>query len=356
MGLHWGAPSLKALLPVHLWDRIQSVQVDANHPTAERDSLNFFNAQTGEVMASIPVRYFYRLRRRKLRGLLVEGLDIRYGKELRSVEYSTDGELATACFEDGTSISSQVVVGTDGARSTLRQTLLGPQCGSTQRLPYSATFVQARYSAEQARFLRQFHPLYLAGINPAGYFSFFGMHDVHDPDHPETWTFFFYISWHSPFEEQEKTAHWDNKQRLQQVKALSKVFTDPWRSAFDWLPDDHQVWYMGLSDFDPGVGQHRWDNHGGRVTMAGDAAHAMTYQRGQGLNHSITDAAKLAEAIHRFVSGRATRADAIGAYEEEMIARAGGEVRTSTVNTEMLHNWEKVQESPIMRAGMTPER
>ena len=88
--------------------------------------------------------------------------------------------------------------------------------------------------------------------------------------------------------------------------------------------------------------------------MAGDAAHAMTYQRGQGLNHSVTDAAKLTEAVQQFVSGKTTRAEAISSYEEEMVARAGGEVRLSTMNTGMLHNWQKVQESPIMRSGMTP--
>lgn len=90
--------------------------------------------------------------------------------------------------------------------------------------------------------------------------------------------------------------------------------------------------------------------------MAGDAAHAMPHQRGQGLNHSITDAAKLVDAIQQFASGKATQADAITSYEEEMISRAGGEVRTSTFNTAMLHNWEKVQQSPVMRSGMTPQQ
>lgn len=352
MGLHWGAASLRTLLPDHLWERIQSVQVDTSTPTAPHDFLDFYNAQSGQVMASIPVEYFYRLRRRKLRGLLVDGLDVRYGKQLRSVEYASDGSLATASFEDGTSLSAQLVVGTDGAKSTLRSSLLGPQSGSIQRLPYCATFVQARYTADQARFLRQFHPLYLAGISPAGYFSFFGMQDVHDPDCPETWTFFFYISWYSPLEEQDRTVDWTNAQRLQQVKELSRFFTDPFKSACDWLPDDQQVWYMGLSDFDPGASHHRWDNHDGRATMAGDAAHAMTYQRGQGLNHSITDAAKLTDAIQKFMSGKVSRADAIATYEQEMIARAGGEVRLSTVNTGMLHNWQKVLESPVMQAGI----
>ena len=90
--------------------------------------------------------------------------------------------------------------------------------------------------------------------------------------------------------------------------------------------------------------------------MAGDAAHTMTYQRGQGLNHSITDAAKLADAIKQFASGKTTQADAISSYEKEMIDRTGGEVRVSTVNTGMLHNWEKVQQSPVMRSGMKPQQ
>ncbi|RAK97983.1 FAD-dependent oxidoreductase [Aspergillus ibericus CBS 121593] len=352
MGLHWGASSLKALLSEEQWARIQSVQVDPNEPTAEHDALKFFNGQSGEIMASIPARLFYRLRRRKLRDLMEQGLDVRYGKKLDAIEYSADGQYAVAIFEDGSSLLSKLIVGADGAQSKTRQLLLGPGLGQVRRLPYCATFVQAQYSAERARFLRQFHPLYLAGINPEGYFSFFGVHDATDRDKPETWTFFFYISWHSSLQEQKETAGWTNSQRLKQVKKFAQSFTDPWRSAFEWLPDDHQAWYMGLSDFDPRAKDHRWDNHGGRVTLAGDAAHAMTYQRGQGLNHSITDAANLVEAVRRMVCGTATQASAIADYEDEMIARAGGEVSLSTVNTVMLHDWQKVLQSPVLTSGM----
>ncbi|GKZ20517.1 hypothetical protein AbraIFM66951_005841 [Aspergillus brasiliensis] len=352
MGLHWGAGPLQALLPEEQWSRIQSVQVDPNEPTAEQDALNFLNGQSGEAMASIPARYFYRLRRRKLRALMEQGLDIRYGKRLQDIQYSADGKHATAIFEDGSSIVARIIVGADGARSTIRRVLLGPSRGEVRRLPYCATFVQAQYSAERARYLRQFHPLYIAGINPAGYFSFFGLHDATDRERPETWTFFFYISWHSSLQEQRETAGWSNAQRLAQVKKFAKTYTDPWKSAFEWLPDDQQVWYMGLSDFDPRDPSHRWDNHGGRVTLAGDAAHAMTYQRGQGLNHSITDAANLVEAVRRIVSGEATQAGAIKEYEDEMIARAGSEVGLSTVNTAMLHDWHKVLQSPVMTSGM----
>ncbi|EFQ97204.1 hypothetical protein MGYG_00246 [Nannizzia gypsea CBS 118893] len=138
-----------------------------------------------------------------------------------------------------------------------------------------------------------------------------------------------YISWKYSLEEpRPDRPPWSNKQRLD------------------------QVWYMGLTDFDPGSEGHYWNNHGGRVTLAGDAAHAMTYQRGQGLNHSVTDAAKLVNAVTDAVSGLSSQATSISAYEDEMIARTGGEVRLSTVNTEMLHDWERVLASPVLTSGM----
>ncbi|KAL4950094.1 hypothetical protein BDW69DRAFT_172860 [Aspergillus filifer] len=352
MGLHWGTESLRSLMPESMWERIQTIQVDPSTPTAPTDAIQFLNGQTGEKMTSVPANNFYRLRRRKLRRLLFEGLDIRFGQQITNIHYSNDGKHATAHFANGSKIKASLIVGTDGARSTVRNLLLGPQ-GAIRTLPYCATFIQARYTAEQARFLRNFHPLFLASINPAGFFSFFGLHDVPNPDRPETWTFFFYISWHSPIEEQEATKDWTNAQRLQQAKEFSKHFVDPWRSAYSWLPDDQEVWYMSLTDFDPGAEGHQWDTHDGRVTLAGDAAHAMTYQRGQGLNHSITDAGRLVSSIKDFYNGKKSRVDAIDEYEKEMIERAGGEVRMSTTNTEMVHHWEKVLKSPIMTSGMT---
>ncbi|KAL4945248.1 hypothetical protein BDV06DRAFT_231415 [Aspergillus oleicola] len=352
MGLHWGTESLHSLMPDSMWARIQSIQVDPSTPTAPTDAIQFLNGRSGEHMTSVPANNFYRLRRRKLRRLLSEGLDIRFGHQITNIHYSDDGKHATADFSNGPSITASLIVGTDGARSTVRNLLLGPQ-GAIRTLPYCASFIQARYTAEQARFLRSFHPLFLASINPAGFFSFFGLHDVPDPDKPETWTFFFYISWHSTLEEQEATKGWTNAQRLQQAKEFSEHFTDPWKSAYSWLPDDQEVWYMSLTDFDPGAESHRWDTHNGRITLAGDAAHAMTYQRGQGLNHSITDAGKLVSCIKDFYNAKKSKVDAINEYEKEMFERAGGEVRMSTTNTEMVHHWEKVLKSPIMTSGMT---
>jgi 2-polyprenyl-6-methoxyphenol hydroxylase-like FAD-dependent oxidoreductase len=351
MGLHWGAPVLKSLMPDGWWDRIQSVQVDASVPTKELDTLSFIQGDTGETMAAFTFGPFYRLRRSKLRDLLSQGLDIQYNKRLSNISYAKDGNSVTAHFGDGTSATGSMLVGADGARSMTRQLLLGPERGAINRIPFSATFVQCKFSTEQALFLRKFHPLFLASAHPENKFAFFGMHDAADPDDPSTWTFFYYISWPSSLEEQDATANWTDAQRLAQQKELSKSFCDPWKSAYEWTPDDAPVWHMGLTDWDPGLDGHRWDNHDGLVTMVGDAVHPMTYQRGQGLNHSVTDAGNLRDALIKIKDG-ADRKKTITAFEEEMIARGGGEVRDGTANTTLLHDWEKVRYSPFFTKGV----
>lgn len=351
MGLHWGAPILKGLMPDNQFDeKVQSLQVDPHVPTKDVDDLIWLKGDTGERLATITFGPFYRLRRSKLRDLLSQNLDIQYGKHLQNITYAEDGTNVTAHFSDGTSVSGSLLVGADGARSTTRSLLLGSEFGAINHIPYCATFIQQRFTTEQALYLRSFHPLFLASAHPNNTFAFFGMHDA-DSTEPSDWVFFFYVSWHSSLEEQEATKHWTDAQRVKQQKGLAKHFCDPWKSALEWTPDDASAWYLGLTDWDPGMEGRRWDNHGGLVTLVGDACHPMTYQRGQGLNHSVTDAGKLRDALLRKQEG-ASQTEVITAFEDEMIKRGGTEVRDGTANTEALHDWERIKESPLFKKGM----
>jgi len=350
MGLHWGFPILKSLIPDASAAQLQSVEVDPHTPTKPVDVLSFLNGRTGEVLGAFEVPNFHRLRRSKLRALLSKDLDIKFSKRLKDIVYDPDGAKVTAIFEDGERVTGRLIVGADGARSSVRKTLLGPEFAASTRLPYAATFIQAKYTREQAIFLRSFHPLFLAAPHPDGLFAFFGLQDAPDPDKPESWTFFFYISWYSSIETQdEETKTFSDRDRLKQVRELGKGYTEPWKSAFEWLPEDQPPWYFGLTVWDPSLPEHQWDTHGGRVTLAGDAAHPMTYQRGQGLNHSITDAGKLVEGI----KSTTDLASTIATYEAEMKSRAGEEVGLSVINTRMLHDWAQVLQSPVMKAGLS---
>ncbi|EUC31171.1 hypothetical protein COCCADRAFT_6895 [Bipolaris zeicola 26-R-13] len=352
MGLHWAAPVLQSLMPRGWWEQhVQSLQVDPNHPTKPLDTLKWLRGDTGELVAAITFGPFYRLRRSKLRQLLSHGIDIRYNLPLHAISHPPHGRSVTAHFADGSTATGSILVGADGAHSVTRSLLLGPQLGAINPIPYAATFVQSTFTKEQALHLRSFHPLYLASAHPNNYFAFFGMQHAPDANDPSTWTFFYYISWRSSLEEQEATKHWTSAQRLAQQKELAKQFCDPWKSALEWTPDDTPVWYLGLTEWDPSLHAHRWDNHNGRVTMVGDAVHPMTYQRGQGLNHSVTDAGKLCDAITRIHAGQDRKA-AITAYEDEVIKRGGAEVRDCTANTVMLHDWERVRQSPLFTKGL----
>jgi len=53
-----------------------------------------------------------------------------------------------------------------------------------------------------------------------------------------------------------------------------------------------------------------------------------------------------------FTAGEQKQDAAIAAYEKEMIERTGAEVRISTQNTIMLHEWEKAMQSPVFRKGL----
>ena len=204
--------------------QLQSAQVDPNTPTKAFDNLSFLNGSTSEVMSSPEIPNFHRLRRSKLRALLSEDLDVRWNKKLADIVYELDGKSITGIFEDGERMTGSLIVGADGARSVVRRKLLPRDASTNTRLPYSATFVQAKFTREQALFLRSFHPLYIAAPHPDGYFAFFGLQHAPSPVEPENWTFFFYISWNSTLEQQDEERNtFGNKERLVQVKKKSKA-------------------------------------------------------------------------------------------------------------------------------------
>jgi 2-polyprenyl-6-methoxyphenol hydroxylase-like FAD-dependent oxidoreductase len=82
----------------------------------------------------------------------------------------------------------------------------------------------------------------------------------------------------------------------------------------------------------------------------------MDTERGQGLNHGIADAAKLVREYKAALAGQKTFQEVAEAYKFEMVDRAGDEVKTSLENTEMLHDWQRMEKSPIMQRGGNPRQ
>jgi len=63
----------------------------------------------------------------------------------------------------------------------------------------------------------------------------------------------------------------DDATRLAQLKEKASIQAEPFRSAVQWMPEDTEITYNSMAYWEPVP----WDNHSGRVTLAGDAVHPM---------------------------------------------------------------------------------
>ncbi|RAL06544.1 FAD-dependent oxidoreductase [Aspergillus homomorphus CBS 101889] len=274
-GLHWGAEPLRKLVPAHVFSQIEAAQVDPHVATKDTDRLPFKNGATGELIMHIESAKFYRLRRDKFRAMLLTDLapdhEIQRGKELADLTYSLDGKTITAHFADNTSATGAILIATDGPHSRTRTLLVGEARAKPTPIDFASTMCFSTHTGEHALFLRAppHHPLYSTRSGRT---------------QTESWVFFHYISFP---EARDSINTRSNAEHVRHQKQLARRFADPWRSVFEWMPADAPVWYAKLRNWDPSLPEHRWDNRLGRVTLAGDAAHPMTFQRGRhGIKHS----------------------------------------------------------------------
>lgn len=95
---------------------------------------------------------------------------------------------------------------------------------------------------------------------------------VGDKDDYSTWTFHFVITYPKKLTGTPLKGK-SNAERVSILRSLADNFAEPRRSALTWLPDDLEVPDDSIKMWSP----EPWDNHDGRVTLAGDAAHAIAF-------------------------------------------------------------------------------
>ncbi|KAL9073115.1 MAG: hypothetical protein Q9161_003169 [Pseudevernia consocians] len=347
-GIHWALPLLEELLSPELFAGIQKCQTDPFHVTSDDDPSQppCLHGVTGEILKPSLRAKMHRVSRNKMRRWLLEALpEHSVNCDKRLIDIHPGDDTVTARFANGTETTGSCIIGADGPRSGVRQFLLGAEQATPSSVPYVATRTIVTYpTAEQALYVRSAHPINAMAFHPDGVWTWISPIDIPNAEAPETWKFQVMTSWRkSDDDEKDGTA----AVRLANIKMRTKDFIEPFRSANAWIPDGTPVYANRMTYWEP----FPWDNHAGRISLAGDAAHPMTFHRGQGLQHAIEDVAKYVAALATVKSGQAKLKDAIDEYETEMIARGGEEVRLSKLNTEMVHQWDKLMQSPLLQKG-----
>ena len=257
--------------------RIQDVQVDPDVARNDSGNFLFINLQTGEPKFKIPPNVRWRVNREKMRRALLVGIEdhVHWGRRVTGLNVPKDMNQVQLLFEDDTYVTGSLVVGIEGSRSMVRQ-FLRPDAFSNKKLGINFTGVAVDLTPEEIKPLCDMDPLLFQGCHPpTGAFFWFSMLETPQVNgtagtNAERYRAQICMSWPEKGPE-DKVASTDEA-RLINMKSRAQGFVPFLQKAVDRIPVGTPVTEIKLADWEclP------WDNQGGRVTLAGDAAHAMT--------------------------------------------------------------------------------
>jgi 5-methylphenazine-1-carboxylate 1-monooxygenase len=250
----------------------------------------------------------YSIHRGRLQAILKEEVIKRLGRaalvtDRRLVRFEHDDEGASAFFETsaGETLVEQgeFLIGADGINSVVRQQLY-PDQGN----PQFAGLMLWRGATSSDPFLSS-NTMIMAGHNDQKVV----IYPISDPDESGKQL----INWVAEFRVPPDTIHRDDWNNAGQLEEFADRFED-WK--FDWLdiPDlfrrADRIYKFPMVDRDP---VEKWSF--GRVTLAGDAAHAMYPNGSNGASQGILDAVSL----ERHLSAEGDIATAFQKYQEERL-------------------------------------
>ncbi|KAG5976151.1 hypothetical protein E4U55_007470 [Claviceps digitariae] len=366
--IHWALPFLTQLLDEDTLEALDQVQVDPETGRQDNGNFLFLNLETLESKFRIPPNKRRRVNREKLRKALLHGVKdhVQWGKRLSNVQILNgdgdgtgdergvdgvggEGGLIRVTFSDGSWADGSMLVGAEGTNSPTRKFLV-PDKYRTHQLPVRLIGAAVDMTPEQVRPLRDIDPLLFQGCHPVtGNFLWVSMMETPEVNgtkgtEQERYLVQIIISWmlksgeddnddvddeknnknsssNKTNQSQDEIAASTRAKRIAEMKRRAQDFHPLVRHAVDIIPETAPVLEIPLQDW-PCL---EWNNHQGRVTLIGDAAHAMTMYRGEAANHGILDAYNLVQQLTKVHAGERTLRTAMDNYEQEMRDRTGGE-------------------------------
>ncbi|KAL7924751.1 FAD/NAD(P)-binding domain-containing protein [Trichoderma austrokoningii] len=341
--LHWVLHYLGEIIDEETFAGLDDVQVDPETGRNDTGNFVFINLKTKEPRFYIPPNTRRRVNREKLRRLLLRNVaeNVHWDKQLTDVHVSDNGVRAT--FADGNAAEGKMLVGAEGSNSQTRKYLV-PDDYQNYMLPVKMVGVSVDLTPEQVKPLRQIDPLLFQGCHPeTGVFIYVAVLETPEVNGSagtadEHYRVQIMTSWLA--KDDDETIPESTSERIAMIKRLATGFHPDLYNIVQSIPETSPTLHLVLQDWPC----RDWDNHDGRVTLAGDAAHAMVMYRGEAGNHGILDAWHLLRQIRAVYAGEKTRAEAIDAYEEEMKERVTPAVLLSRQACLDAHDFDSLNE------------
>jgi 2-polyprenyl-6-methoxyphenol hydroxylase-like FAD-dependent oxidoreductase len=275
--LHWALKYMSEMLPEETLSRIEDVQVDPEVASNDNGNFLFINLETGEPKFKIPPNLRWRVNREKMRQALLYGIEehVHWGRRVVGLNVPSNADQVQLVFEDHTLVTGKLVVGIEGSRSLVRQ-VLRPDAFNNTPVGINFTGVAVDLTPEEIEPLRAMDPLLFQGCHPpTGVFFWFSVLETPAMNgtantKSERYRAQICMSW--PERGPEDKVATSDEGRLVNMKQRAQGFVPFLQKAVDRIPRGTPVTEIKLADWEC----LDWNNYGGRVTLAGDAAHAMT--------------------------------------------------------------------------------
>ncbi|KAK7978102.1 monooxygenase [Apiospora saccharicola] len=309
-----------------------------NHlnPLKIMPEIAFYNGPDGEKLGyrDNGAGYWVRANRTRLRDWLSTKINVQFNKQAVRIEEDDSG--VTVHFKDGSKASGDIVVGAEGVHSPTRKHLLK---GEDKLVRHKTASVGGECTLSGPLFVEQLqlaHSSYMINFpntqhgDGKKYHLFVGLNKV-IPD-GKSGDFYFTLLWTDEGVATDPDHFWTRTASREELHAFARRITADLPEKFRRTVDETTV--EGMLDKQITIYTLILDEDAlpaGRITLLGDAAHAMTPFRGEGGCHAMQDALKLARAV----ASIADKDDAesiktvLGAYQKEMIKRGSEAARLS---------------------------
>lgn len=331
--LHWALQALLDVVPEELHKDIFECQVIPGFDQKDTGTFLYLDASNCETVVKIPPSRRLRVRREQLRRVLLSGIDVKWGYQTSQVEINDDGVEVTC--KNGEKLTGSMLIGAEGSNSTTRK-FLRPDAHALNQLPVQFCGASVEMSSQEISELQALDPLLFQGTVP-GTNTFFWFSLLGSPEYSgkeDIWAAQVNLSWPTEDNQDPKPLK-TSKEKIAAIKSHKKGLAPVLQKAVDKIANDSEALEIRLADWPC----HDWNNHNGRITLVGDAAHAMTMYRGEAANHGITDVYEISEKLDDVHKGKTELSTAIKEFETKMRARAAPAVLLSRQACLDAHNW-----------------